>query len=161
MCEGCRTCSSCDDADTDYYDDAGCWLCRPCAIEEGLVDAVTALAEVAPEGWGDCFEHAGRWAADHPTSTAIICHGHPLGQGPIEGIRHAHAWIETEHPLLGWLVHDRSNGKSIEDMPAALYYSAGRIDPARVRRYTVAEARSEMARTRHFGPWVEQSEEAI
>jgi hypothetical protein len=160
MCENCRACSMCDEKETDYYDKAGCWLCQSCAIADGLVDAVTALASIAPVG--DCYETAARFLWDRADSELVLCHGWPTGQGPIGGICHGHAWIEETVELGGFkivVVHDVSNGKSIEAMPAGWYYRLGQINPDDVQRYSREAANREMDRTGHFGPWVEQPEE--
>lgn len=112
---------------------------------------------------GDCFPVAAKMVKADPT--LFLCHGQPLGQGPIAGIRHDHAWVERDtchlipHPLGGepvpytaTTVLDRSNGKDVE-LSQTLYYLAGAIDPATVRRYTHDEAVALMDSTGHYGPW--------
>jgi hypothetical protein len=50
-CETCRVCGECGESDEDeltYYEASDDWYCLTCAIAEGSVDAVTALASVAP-----------------------------------------------------------------------------------------------------------------
>lgn len=60
---------------------------------------------------------------------------------------HAHAWVEV-----GALVFDQSNGNDVV-LPAAWYYEAGQINPEKVARYTREEARANMLKHEHYGPW--------
>jgi len=132
---------------------------------------------------GDCFEAA--FGLQLENKDLVLCHGIVVGQERIEGKRHWHAWCEYEEEIdLGParaalleatvpdslkhlaaraqelrnprlpMVRDHSNGKAVE-LPAALYYSAGRIDPAEVWRYTRLEALNQAMTHRHYGPWVE------
>ena len=105
---------------------------------------------------GDCFIVAGHMVMDDDDLTLV--HGLAVGQGPIEGVMHWHAWVErsSRFPMPDGrhvdltVVVDRSNGKDVE-MPAALYYKIGRV--GETRRYTPTEARVEMLRHEHWGPW--------
>jgi hypothetical protein len=89
---------------------------------------------------------------------AYICHGVPMGRGPIEGIRFDHAWVEVvEQPDSDWddpvvTVYDFSNG-SERVIPAFLYYKIGDINPKDVKRYTDKQAYEKMEEKRFYGPW--------
>lgn len=93
--------------------------------------------------------------------TLVLVHGTAVGQGPIEGQHHAHAWCERTdrvewpdgavHELVTCI--DHSNGHEIE-MPAAVYYRIGRVHD--VRRYEHDDAISTALRHGHYGPWWEE-----
>lgn len=112
------------------------------------------------KGTGDCFPVAGRIVLDGDDGLRLV-HGIATGQGPIDGVRHWHAWVErTDHlPLPDGrsthieMVIDRSNGKEIE-MPVVLYYRFGQITD--VRTYTREQAAVLMVRHKHWGPWHEE-----
>lgn len=115
-------------------------------------------------GDGDCFMAAlvyGQSLSSEERAAHRVCHGEPLGQGPIEGVRHAHAWVERldrlKFPDLDRTVEivtciDKSNGKDVA-FPAELYYKVGDIDPDEVQRYTVPEASALAFEHGHWGPW--------
>jgi hypothetical protein len=115
-------------------------------------------------GEGDCYEVAAHlllWPlkqGGHGPELGecpVICHGIVTGQGPVEGLRFGHAWIETTRSLgicEVEMVIDHSNGKKTE-MPAGLYYLMGRIDPSETKRYTKEEARLALRKHKHYGPW--------
>lgn len=95
---------------------------------------------------GDCFEVALMGVKDDET----VVHGLPIGRGKANGgARYWHAWIEQ-----GDWVRDYSNGLKV-DMPRAVYYAIGKIDPAMTWRYSKTEAWSKALEVEHFGPWVE------
>lgn len=110
---------------------------------------------------GDCFIVAGTLLRELGAGH-ILCHGEPVGQGPIAGIRHWHAWIErttiVDWPGIGEVSMvdciDYSNGKRVE-MPQGMYYNIGRTEERPIRRYTVDEAARRMLDTGHYGPWDE------
>lgn len=107
---------------------------------------------------GDCYQVAGTLVL--AGVDLVLCHGEPIGRGPIEGIRHGHAWVErsqtVDWPGIGSqtfvTVIDRSNGHDTE-WPAEMYYNIGRIEPGDVVRYSRAEAAALMVTTGHYGPW--------
>lgn len=112
-----------------------------------------------PEENGDCFQVAASLILEGD-DTMVLCHGEPLGQAAIAGIRHAHAWVERtvtiDFPGVGPYTVvsaiDHSNGKHLE-MPAGLYYKIGRLEDTDIRRYTRREAAQMMADTGIYGPW--------
>lgn len=105
---------------------------------------------------GDCFEAAIRTAERF--EKAYVVHGLPVGQGPENsGLRYWHAWVEVRDRT-GWHVHDLANGRVIH-LPRAEYYWVGKMELGSTHRYSLTEARAEMARTGHYGPWVDGWEE--
>jgi len=98
-------------------------------------------------GDGDCFEVAGNLTTNLINCDCYLCHGKPIGQGKIDGIKHNHAWIEVND-----IVIDFSNGKKTI-IPRERYYRIGKINKKEVFRYTPIEAVKMMLETAHFGPW--------
>jgi len=106
---------------------------------------------------GDCFQAAAALApvvSLDPRCRVYIVHGIPTGQGPIEGVRFWHAWVEAEHRELGFAVAiDYSNGQQAE-MPRNSYYKVAQLDEGRIWRFTLHEALERMQLLGHYGPWV-------
>lgn len=96
---------------------------------------------------GDCFEIAGNMIIDIEDDNVMLCHGVVIGQGPIEGIRYVHAWIEKD----GY-VRDKANGNNLY-MSIKKYYRIGQINEYMVRKYTKPEAIKLLLKTKHYGPW--------
>jgi hypothetical protein len=107
-----------------------------------------------PKGDGDCFdkavEVAERFEKDYPD--VLIVHGEPIGTGgEALGVRFPHAWVELD--LNGFaLVIDESNGNDVT-ISRDFYYAFGNIVEADVVRYTLTEARIQMLKHKHYGPW--------
>lgn len=98
---------------------------------------------------GDCYKVAAEFIIDSPPNTSFrLCHGTPLGRGPIEGQRFGHAWAE----LADRIVIDRSNGLSVS-MSVERYYEIGHINPDEVKRYDRAETMKMIAKHETYGPW--------
>ena len=97
---------------------------------------------------GDCYEaHANYMLKLKSTAGFTLCHGTVTGQGPIEGIKHDHCWLELPD-----MVVDISNGKNIL-MPKSRYYKIGKIDPSSIKRYTLKQLRKQILYYKHYGPW--------
>lgn len=79
----------------------------------------------------------------------MLVHGEVTGQGPIAGVQYGHAWIED-----GETVIDTSNGRHLR-MSRATYYGLAQIDPDKpnIHRYTAEQARRQLLKYRHYGPW--------
>ncbi len=79
-----------------------------------------------------------------------LVHAEVGGQGPLEGMRFGHAWVEDDE----W-VYDFSNNKE-RVLPKQVYYLLGRIDdsdPKKYRKYTFEQAREKILSTMHYGCW--------
>ena len=107
---------------------------------------------------GDCFEVAGNLVIDHLLSTSrlnfegepYLVHAEVRGQGKIEGLRFAHAWIEDDE-----YVYDNSNGK-MKKLSKFIYYLVGDIqthNPKKHIKYTFQEAKTKMLKTGTYGSW--------
>lgn len=117
---------------------------------------------VSPGG-GDCFVAAMRVVADLHTQgqRVLLCHGQPIGTGPLVGKRFWHAWAEAKVNG-GWLVLDYANGRQLQ-VRRADYYRIGSIgqDGYRVTRYSPWEAAKLATSWGHHGPWVELPADAL
>lgn len=96
-------------------------------------------------GDGDCYEVAANMVLEMPIRT--LCHGTVTGQGPLEGVRFGHAWVE-----LGEVVFDFSNGHSVVTTRTR-YYEIGEIREEDVRRYSGVETYEMLVKHEHYGPW--------
>lgn len=101
-----------------------------------------------PRPAGNCYSTAVR-EAEKVGPEALVCHGTAIGQGPIDGIPHGHAWVEV-----GDIVIDRSNGADFVG-PAVLYYALGKL--TNIRRYSQDEVRRLLLEHKHYGPWEEEA----
>lgn len=112
-------------------------------VTQRAADRLAAL-----RSWrGDCYEAATRLILEAgPRCDLRVCQGEPMGQGPIAGIRHGHAWVERRG-LVWDLCH------SPNPLPAPLYYAIGRIEAERVRRYTHSDVLYALRTEGHYGPW--------
>ena len=107
-------------------------------------------------GGGDCFIAALEELMDsnpfekaHMNDMSMV-HAVVTGQGPIEGIRHVHAWVEV-----GDVVIDKSNGNNIV-MRKEVYYKAGQINPdnpAEYKKYNRDEMIEKVEKRGTYGPW--------
>ena len=115
-----------------------------------------------PESWkdiptsnkhGNCFDVAAKLVIDNDYSKEfndpLLVHGEVAGQGPLEGIRFGHAWVED-----GNVVIDKSNGKDLK-IPKLLYYALGNIEDkkGKIYRYNLEETRKMLLKHAHYGPW--------
>jgi len=94
---------------------------------------------------GNCFESASNIIVDFPSNDILLCHGVAVGQGPIEGIKHTHAWLE-----LNGMVLDFSNGKQTL-MPKERYYNIGKL--TNIVKYTKKESIKNLIKHKTYGPW--------
>ncbi len=100
---------------------------------------------------GDCFEAAGKFLLDRTSKDRILVHGEVTGQGPLEGVKFAHAWNEGIENGIE-IVYDTSNGRVIK-LPKWFYYSLGNIDPEKTVQYTYDEFAKMILVHQHWGPW--------
>jgi hypothetical protein len=129
-----------------------------------------------PEELGDCYQAALDYMTDRAiqegdASNLRLIHATVMGQGPIAGQPHGHAWVEelvppdlppgaTLPPYIDpmeygtWWAVDRSGGRGVR-VPAAFYRFAGQAHG--VRGYTYDQARREVSKHKHYGPWPESN----
>lgn len=98
---------------------------------------------------GDCFEVAWKIMLDAKGKDLdyVLVHAEVTGQGPVEGIKFIHAWVE-----IGDVVIDNSNDNNIV-MRKEKYYEVGKISEDKMKRYTIEEALEWALKTGNFGPW--------
>lgn len=111
------------------------------------------------KGKGDCCYIAGQFVINNNFATSKkldfigkphLVHAEVKGQGKIEGLRYAHAWIEDDKN-----VYDFSNNREII-LSKFIYYLIGDINthnPKKYMRYTFSEARKKMLDTGTYGTW--------
>jgi hypothetical protein len=112
---------------------------------EGLTMPTAPSYTRTPAARGECFHNAFFFADQNPAWD--IVHGIPLGRGPIDGVRYAHAWNEITHNGVRW-AYDAATDLL---MPAQLFYLLGAINLSIA--YTYREARELVRQTQHTGPW--------
>ena len=128
---------------------------------------------------GHCFENTGRYMMNHNEPDLVLVHGYMMGQGPIEGVRFAHSWLERKNSeaiggdlsrlakkdqdILGRTAIDMTTDERVADpveMPAVLYRSVGQAEVQ--HEYTHEEVLKKMVETGHFGPWdMEEHPDAV
>ena len=101
------------------------------------------LKEYGLKDTGDCYEAAAILmlelsAKGEDMSSYKLVHGEVTGQGPLEGTKIGHAWVEKKetfdvseivpnaHPIVVETVLDFSNGEE-SNIPKGLYYAVGEI----------------------------------
>ena len=86
---------------------------------------------------GDCYEAAGKLILYDrgKMENAKLVHGMVNGQGPLNGVRYGHAWVELDD-----IVFDYSNGRKLE-IPKRVYYHVGQIKENDNIYYTQEETR--------------------
>jgi len=72
----------------------------------------------------------------------------------MNGVRFAHAWIETDDAVLQSAYPDNAPVIVWHSMPRARFMLQMSVE--RFTRYTHVQARIENERTLHFGPWVDE-----
>jgi len=100
---------------------------------------------------GDCYDANGELFVDMAFGKGAgsglrLVHGEVTGQGPLDGVKYGHCWIEDGNTVI-----DVSNGRNLR-MPKKLYYALGRIGD-NVIRYTVEQFRKRVLKYKHWGPW--------
>ena len=100
---------------------------------------------------GDCYEANGRFFMDEALlvgkkSGMRIVHGEVTGQGPLDGVRYGHCWIED-----GGSVIDVSNDRTIK-MPKKAYYALGQIGD-NIHKYSPEQFKKKILKHEHWGPW--------
>ena len=111
-------------------------------------DMRIAISVIA--GSGDCYEANGRLFMDEAVmggnSSMKLVHGEVTGQGPLDGVKYGHCWIEQ-----GGNVIDVSNDRTLK-MPKKMYYAIGQIGD-NVHKYTPDKFKKKVLQYEHWGPW--------
>jgi len=101
---------------------------------------------------GNCFESAAsellRLSDMNGQSRYRLVHGEIVGQGPIEGLKHSHAWLvdtKTDTCI------DNANGRSLV-LPRRVYEAIARYD-GNGREYSYRDACQKLIFSGHYGPW--------
>jgi len=101
---------------------------------------------------GDCYEAAARLIIESDflgeKISLTLIHGFVTGQGKLEGVVYGHAWVEDKKGN----VLDYSNDRKLV-VPKELYYSIGKIDHKKQKRYSSKETRKMLNKYEHWGPW--------
>jgi len=95
---------------------------------------------------GECYMASARWIMDEGKAIedeAMLVHGTVAGQGPLEGLRIGHAWVE-----FGDLVYDASAELLVRK---ERYYEIGKVKDT--VEYTPTEMRVNLLKTENWGPW--------
>lgn len=134
----------------------------PVLIAEQQMDEMFWGSESAQ---GNCYEVAAQAIMDEAMGAGfqsgklmdfeavktILVHAEIQGDLPF---RYGHGWIERDGKCI-----DDSNGNHIEMPRAAFYKRVGVIDkPGKIYRYTAAEVKRWLQKTKHYGPWELETE---
>jgi len=103
---------------------------------------------------GDCYEAAVhtmmRLCDEGDKSHYRLVHAEIIGQGPIEGVRHGHAFVVD---VVKDLAYDESNGRKV-CWPLAVYAGISRMyEIGNWHMYTMKQASHWMLETGVYGPW--------
>jgi hypothetical protein len=110
------------------------------------------IAELRDTAEGNCYESAlgvmYRLCTDGCPEQYRLVHAEILGQGPIEGVAHGHAFVVD---IVNDVVFDESNGRHLR-MDSGVYEALARIN-GNVHVYTWDEAVERAFDEGHYGPW--------
>ena len=103
---------------------------------------------------GNCYESAlnvmMRMCEEGDASHYRLVHAEIIGQGPIEGVRHGHAFVID---VVKDVAYDESNGRTV-CWPMAVYAAVSRMHEANNwHMYTRKEASRWALETGVYGPW--------
>jgi hypothetical protein len=105
--------------------------------------------ENRPPPTGNCFQCAAQWVMDEGKELGDdvrLVHGTVAGQGPLEGIRFTHAWVE-----FGDMVYDADKEAL---MRRGRFYELGKVRDT--IEYDPTELRVNLLKHEHWGPWHEK-----
>ena len=108
-----------------------------------------SVSEAKNPNLGDCFQVAAQSMIYDNLPGLKLVHAYVTGQGPLEGQRYEHAWVE-----IGDGVIDKSNGRQLV-MRKEQYYKLGNVveRPGEYAVYDIDQARKKLLQTQHYGPW--------
>ena len=97
---------------------------------------------------GDCFQAAWRAFYQNISKSPLLVHGIITGQGPIEGIKYNHAWVE-----IGDTVIDKTIPLFAKGFPKDAYYRLANADEDKVFKYNAKEVAKKAQEFETYGPW--------
>ena len=100
---------------------------------------------------GTCYQDALHYMEKHSDKKLRLVHGLVTGQGPIEGIRYNHAWVEDGNEVIDPSLKEL--GRSVYTFPKDLYYAIGNIKEKTTFRYNHKEMVKKMLEIGTYGPW--------
>ena len=120
-------------------------------IQRGLLQAryrsdVPKFDKIEPVQ-GECYHNVYKFMDSNPYDGWTVVHGIAVGQGPIKGVKHGHAWVEKETSDGTW-VYDPSFDVLVM-LP--FYYQEGNI--TNTVKYKIKEFFRNIVDSEHSGPW--------
>jgi len=124
------------------------------SLKEVSLDATMSAQQ--DHAGGNCYEVAANYVVDNSlfsrgSAEMVLVHAEVTGQGPIDGLKYGHAWVEV-----GGIVIDNSNGNNIQ-LPVEVYYRMGQVG-SNIYKYTPEEVRRWMVDSGTYGPWELETE---
>jgi len=99
---------------------------------------------------GQCYKLAYQYFDKnrHRDPDMLLVHGLIKGQGPLEGKKIDHAWVESEG-----LVYDFTLPKDYQVLPIEVYYRLARLDVRDLIKYKSAQVYKMASQYGTYGPW--------
>ena len=97
---------------------------------------------------GNCFQTAWRAFYQNISKSPLLVHGIITGQGPIEGIKYNHAWVE-----IGDIVIDKTIPMFAKGFPKDAYYRLAEADEDKIFKYAAKEVAKKAQEFGTYGPW--------
>ena len=98
---------------------------------------------------GVCYEASYQYFNRNYKDGMKLVHGLVDGQGPLEGIRYNHAWIEFN----GVVIDMTLPPKVQKSLPVVLYRSIGNISKKETFEYSQMEVFEKVQEYKTYGPW--------
>jgi len=117
----------------------------------GMIRRPKGYKTAAP--MGDCYDANGQYFMHHAlfpgnNEKLRMVHGEVTGQGPLDGVKYGHAWVEDGNTVI-----DISNGRDVR-MSKKRYYKLGHIkENGNTHVYDPEEFRAKVMQYEHWGPW--------
>lgn len=97
---------------------------------------------------GNCFQEAWKAFYDNIAQKPLLVHAIITGQGPLEGIKYVHAWVEIRDTVIDKTIPLFKNG-----FPRDAYYRMARIDENLIFKYDSKQIRQKAEEWGTYGPW--------
>lgn len=108
---------------------------------------------------GDCFRISYRTFNKLWTNGNYrLVQGMINGQGPVEGLRFVHAWVED---LDKNLVIDNTLPEDKRSMPRGVYYYIAKVNPDELSRYDSRQVYEMASEFKTYGPWEDKYNRVI